>query len=422
MKKALPVGFVVTMLAVLAGNSNQEQLASLGFYLRFAAYGGLIVLALTIPRTGPTAGPLTVFLVGAIAFLALGSTLWSVTPALTLQRAFGFCLLLGAMALAVRACLDPRSMRSMLSGVCVAILMFQVAGLIATLLGYSEASEATRTVGFFRFQGLLVSPNSVGVVAAIFLPVALGLRMTASTRYGWSWNVWLAVVGLSLILSQSRGGIVAAAVGLTAFFWSRLQVMRKTRVVASAAGVLMLISLAIIVPELQPSEVRSLSARFTSQYEGSAEGSGRFAAWGLATDIWEERPLTGWGFGSGEEVFGAREHEIEQSFQGRDPHNSYFHTLMELGPVGLLLLLSLSLFALVLGWKVRRDKIGAALFAGLVASFTVSLFESGLTSPGSILGFSTWMLFFLLLGLNSHLHRSRYALRVGGVPELAESV
>ena len=362
--------------------------------LRFAIYASVLTLALAHPAARAKFPPL-LFLVSSCGLVALAvfSTGWSAAAMTTALRSAGFFLLL-SMALFgfARMWTCEPEVRRCVRAVSLAAGLFFLFGLVLLALGESRVFELAYDTGKFRFQGAMVSPNSIGVLAALTVPLMVALwRSSSGLGERWVWAAGICAALLSLLLSQSRGGFVALGFGVTTFFFLDRNLLKARAAAAVAIVLLCITSVFVAVPETRPGFIVELEERLTAQAGTATGGSGRTAAWALAVDIWEERPISGWGFGSAETVFGPRSLEIEQVFQGNNPHNSYFNTLLELGPLGLGLLLLAVLAVLYVGLGLRST-LGAGVAGALVAAVAVSVFESGLTSPGSVLGFSFWFL------------------------------
>ena len=74
--------------------------------------------------------------------------------------------------------------------------------------------------------------------------------------------------------------------------------------------------------------------------------SGRNEAWSATIDLIEERPVVGYGFGTGDRLLDPSEFK---HFAGISPHNAYLQAVLELGLLGALLLLA------PLGSRPRTD-------------------------------------------------------------------
>lgn len=375
----------LTLFTVAAANSSSAQLNAAAFYARFVMYAVLVVAVLTRSRRlrCPPA-PLSIVL-GLLILLALASALWSSDSILSLQRAIGFALLITA-AMMFGANSSQRQIMAMLMVLGAVTSVVLSVGLFLALVGsdfaYAPASN--------RLRGVLVNTNSVGLAVAISAPLVIVFLSRARGVVRVLWGGALIVMAISLAFSQSRGGLLATAVGLLVFLWkgsgNRWKPLTAVFLIGIAAAALFLIA-----PTLRPAPVGEALTRITEGQEGSA-GSGRLVAWSLALDAWAERPLSGWGFGTSEAVFGPRAIAIEDIFVGTSPHNVFLQVLLELGPIGLCLtLMALALMASAL-MGPRASRLGAGVWGSLAAAVATQFTEGGFISAGSLAAFLFWFI------------------------------
>jgi hypothetical protein len=237
--------------------------------------------------------------------------------------------------------------------------------------------------------------------------------------------VLFALLEGSIVASGSRGAIVGALAGSLVVL---LVTVRRRVLAAGAIAALVVTSLAVTqVP--QPAEINpvgrnpefgrtlpvsplDVSAWFPLENEiGSPRpGSrlrrtlfstgGRAAAWKGALEQYAERPLAGFGFGTEELVFVDR----YALFLSTRIENSFIATLLQLGPLGLGLLIA-AVAVPFWAWVRSRPASGArwalgAACAGVVTSGVVVGFtQSFITSVGSPATVPFWLCLFALSGL-----------------------
>jgi hypothetical protein len=128
-----------------------------------------------------------------------------------------------------------------------------------------------------------------------------------------------------------------------------------------------------------------------------AYGSGRIFAWLSAIRQGLERPLLGYGFGTEQYVFADR----FNLYQGSFAENSFVGIFLELGLVGVLLLLAPFAMSLKAAARtVRRpvgierevSSLGVAVAAG---GFVIAFFQSYLYSVGNVGTLTFWVIVFL---------------------------
>lgn len=375
---------------VLAGSSVSPLLVQQAFYLRFLGYSALAAAAAISIRSRARANiPIPILL---LILAAGGSVMWSADAALSIQRSAGLLLLIAAALISGAHWISRDAAQKdcsiiVIAGACVLLL-----GLAGRLTGSAWVLDIS-AAGVVRYRGALENPNTIGLLAAPIAPLAVGLFWSGtSTRRRW-WLVVLAIILISVALSESRGGLVAVGAGLAAFA-GLLAGAARFKVTAGALALALLVTATwSIFPASRPTAVHSLVQRFQGEEQTSQGGSGRLEAWKLAVQTWAERPIGGWGFGTAEEVFGPRALAIEQVFQGENPHNAYLHVLIEMGLVAPLLLLAIATSTCARARRLAKEwgPLGAGIFGSLFAGVVSQMFESGFTSAGSIAAFYFWV-------------------------------
>jgi O-antigen ligase len=366
----------------------------------------------------------------AFALVAAASALWSVDPRLTVQRTASFALVLAvAAALGVGSARDPRAAERLILSVLAGAVAVALAGLAVLAVAPHDAlQEATRTIAS-RYRGIGQNPNTVAMLFAATLPLATWLTVTRRGRTRLLGALTLLLLGGSIAASDSRGALIAGALGVLAVLVATTNGTRA-RVLAAAAvaaAVVAAVGLAQI-PQPDPNATgpaptacvrckqnqhdadRWIRLEDELDAPAGASGSGerrtlfastgRTQAWEGAFDQGDERPLVGFGFGTEDHVFVDRFY----SFFGGTPENSYVGMFLQLGVVGVLLLLALAaalargvLAALRLDGHERR--LAAACAAVLLTGLGLGVVQSSLYAVGNTSTLSIWTCAFLGLAL-----------------------
>lgn len=425
-------------------------------------------LAGILPAVRP--GRAALALVGAFALFTVWTGLgitWSASAERGVLELARVVTYLGILVLAVAA-LDARTARSALHGAAVACAAI---GLLAVLsrirpewLPASDLIALLEPGAGDRLSYPLNSSDGVGSFAAIGIPVLLAAAITARTIVGRAISVSaVPVLLLMLYLSNSRGGLLAAVVGL--LVWIALAPDRLPRLAtlgfAGAGGAVLLAAaadrlefrqglstalaheqademlvylvvvcaavallqsgvalalrhgnrpawsrpsrragfavLAAVVAmsgaggllagapdlasekwrEFQSAERPSVSGTDLFSRLDDLSGNNRFQYWESAVHGWETDRLKGIGSG-GFELWWARDGAINEFI--RDAHSLYVETLVELGLVGVVLLVTCLLLMLGLSGAgaLRRGPLaGRAVAAGATAG--LAAFAAGAT-------------------------------------------
>jgi O-antigen ligase len=268
-----------------------------------------------------------------------------------------------------------------------------VLGLIVGAISVAQAAMGKPVVSL---EG---NGNYAGALAAMLLPAAV-----AFTRTGPVWSRWLsglsaAALGAMLLLSESRGGLVAGVVGVG--IAAAAMGAKHVRRGAAVAGISLLVLLTAF-------------GVFQGRSQVSPE---RMETAGFRTEVWKSglrmaaaRPVLGWGAGNfaveyppfrSEAEFRYSHKYVTDAFKElEDAHSSWVQVAVETGAPGLLALLLVVYVAARL-WryyvKVAPDADRAALLAGLgggAAAYLVAGVFNTLT-----LKTSHTVLFWSFLGL-----------------------
>lgn len=261
----------------------------------------------------------------AVIPLALALTATSVDRAGTLTTAW----LLGAGA-------------SALVGVAAAFTPFDYQ---EQLTGNLYALEAYRGAAG-RFTGLAVHPTLFGVSAAMALPVALGRII--DRRSAWHYGPLVGLYVAAALVSGSRAAFIGTVLAFVLVLAWQARGRRQVAVIVVIGG--------LIAATQGPALASSLSAvqRFmggTGLAAISAQQSdtSRFGSIAESTELFLERPFTGWGF---EAIRGA--------------HNAWLQLASSGGVLALVGWSVIVFGALRMGWRMRRERDALGLCASLV--------------------------------------------------------
>jgi O-antigen ligase len=233
--------------------------------------------------------------------------------------------------------------------------------------------------GFVRAAGTASHPLEYGIVLCVTLPLAVAFAM--GDRHRGAARRWLPVtiIGAAAVLSVSRSALIAVAVAgiVLAASWTPRQ-----RLYAGLGGVVMMAAVYIAVPGM----AGTLLGMFTGASQDPSIASrvnGADVAFAMAGRL----PFFGRGFGT-----------LLPTYVYLD--NQYLGIIVELGVVGLAVVLALFATAIVLSWRGRRrtdtplqSHLGAGLAAGISSAAVAFTFFDALSFPLS----AAFM--FLMLGL-----------------------
>lgn len=422
----------VAIFAFACGSSSLARVTQAGRPARWALLFVLLFVAVAWavsergrPRVPAAAG----LIAAALAALALVSTAWSVDPRLTFERAVTFAVMLAIACLLAHASGGVAGGRDrLLLGIVAGATAVALAGLVVLAVRHSAAVQpATRDLPE-RYQGLGENPNTVPLLLAPCLALALWLLARTGSK---PLRVVLASALLlfdgSMIASGSRGALLAAFAGVLVVLLLAPLPGRLRAVFVAATVVVLAVSILIALapkskgaawrPPPAPPPVGAVShpkpgyvdvqgplprdADIGVQLGQSKQVprtlfglTGRGEAWRGSIDLGNARPLLGYAFGTEARVFVDR----WVDFVGGLPENSYIGMYLQLGVVGVVLLVALAVALVVAALRRPPRWEAAGPLAALVAALILGVVQSYLYSVGNIATLALWIAGFVAAG------------------------
>jgi len=255
--------------------------------------------------------------------------------------------------------------------------------------------------GSFRFRGLYLNPNAMGVALIYHLPCSFFLYVYARGRpdhgsFSRLFFLGAFILGVfCLLLTGSRasigGLIIGGMAGLTLYYRSRIILIGFIVMLIVGAGI------SIFEEAIQSRLFQNVILR-----KGTIETmSDRERLWEISIKLFKEKPFWGYGFGTSDLVISSRGNpellDTTKRF-GLQSHNSFLRGLLEMGLVGtsflIMVVIALPLKFLGLISRVRSKELLLlllTLFVIFLSGLMNSIFESWLESVGSIICFLYWL-------------------------------
>ncbi|MDE3190608.1 MAG: O-antigen ligase family protein [Acidobacteriota bacterium] len=422
----MPWLVAATVFAFACGSSSVASVTHAGHTARWVLLVLLLAAAAARARLRRRLPTPSAAAAAAVAFvgLALVSAAWSVSPRLSAERAVSLGILF-ATALLLPAAEDrPARLLAGLAGGAAAVA---IAGLVVLAADHAAAVQAASIESPARYRGLGQDPNTASLLFALALPLSLGLTAAATSVRARAASALAAALFVgSIVASGSRGALFAGGAGALVFVVARHARLR--RAVAPAAVVAAAVVAGLLVQNLPKALAHStgppsapppaaqvkaqhgylnaeatypLNADIGAPLPGGGQpsitrgffgGSGRGEAWTGTLHQILQRPLLGFGFGTESAVFVDRYYY----FVGGSPEDSYLGISLQLGVLGLVLLVAL--FA-SLAWPARRalrNDVAAACAAAVAAGLALAVVQSYVYSVGNIGTATLWICAFLL--------------------------
>ncbi len=398
------------------------------YYARFVPMGMLTVRTIldVVFRTGQGQNFSRTLLLSGLVFVAFAmfSAVYSLTPALSFQRALSMLFVIVSFGLGLPQYLSSyektsRALKMVIGLIAIFILFGVVFGSGTEVSLYGEES-------LVRLRGFFGNSNTQGLVAMlIFYPML------------WWWNleqrkgrkIFLAglvfLLALLVLLSGSRASLVGLLAGgaLLGLLYGRT----ATRYLPILLGGLVIVGgLLLVAPE------------YRRTFDFTNPDTGPVAVGQLRTvdrpyllqraiEIGMNSPIWGIGFGASDQVFvDDREYLVTQGVYISGAHNSYARMFVDLGVLGVLM--GVAIFGLVLRrvWiapvRVRRDVTVALMTATTVTGMTNAFFEDWIFGFGNASTFPLWFFFALILIRIAQLQNERAEISEPlGAPTLAEA-
>ncbi len=269
-----------------------------------------------------------------------------------------------AVFLAARVFAASHQRRRVLQGVAASAIAMALVAFAHKLAGATEVFGIYKPVyASSRLLAPLMNENHLGGMMAMASPIAIGLSMDAKAlerRIGWA--VGAALCALAGVLSFSRGGILALAIGMTVFtavYAIRLKrsngsILRGRTVPVLAAGALAIMLIAIA---LQGSDLaRELGHRHNI--------APKFAGAVAALPIIAHHPIAGVGRGAFSAAFVNDQGTNKRFFY---PENLPVQWASEWGLPIALTLLVIVIWSIGRGFRLKRSHAHLGGLCGLIA-------------------------------------------------------
>lgn len=361
------------------------------YYVRFLFLGAFLVKGLVelARRREQIRSFPTRFLIplGLFSTFALISTFYSINSSMTIQRATTLFLLIFALGIYLWNYLDSEEKIERMLDILIGIMII---GVVGSLVAWWLGAPAVESGGEFR--GLFIDPNTMG---GLFMLTTLPLFW----RYGKSHNIWLGIATILficlLVLTGSRASILGVFFSFLLYFF----LVDRKRILGLA------IMFGLLTSFLLLSQGQLPGGRFfinrIVQPTSLWRASGRWEVWAASFDLFLKKPWFGYGFGAVETVFSRfLPPWVPGNFRGANPHSSYLETLLELGAFGLILLLVPVFLVLKKGFELHTRfreetlsicRLNAMLTAVIIGVAIHSMFESVITSVGSVFAIPFWL-------------------------------
>jgi O-antigen ligase len=367
------LAFIVVVYSApahLFGGLGEVGYAKLAAALSLTALAGTVLLYDRPLRLGGAIGALSALLIGWVGL----STLWSVAPDRS-RALFSEGLKYLAIFFVVVNVVDTSARLQRLCAFLATVTAVPALGCVVSYLRGEHLVDGTRAA----WVGIFANPNDLAYHLVVGAALALAtLKTTTSRRARGFFLALLGLFAVTIVLTGSRGGMLAMAAVLVLSLLSTRRRARTAASVALALGCLFM---------MRPGGVLRARNRGAVAFGEDVSARGRVDAWRTGMRMAAARPLTGVGGGAFLEAW--PRYAPGDAVEPLTEHNTFVQLLAELGAPALLL------FGAALALALTRRSPGAP--EAQVSGVRVGLAGFSVCSLTGGLAFS-WPL-YLLFGL-----------------------
>jgi hypothetical protein len=401
-RRSLAAAFAICLLALVGASCSIPELRDAFLTARWPPLLALAAVLAWPPRAVFARPSRFEWLLVAAVAVALASVAWSVDPRLTAMRAVSFGVLLFVVVQLAR--------RERAADLCLAIAAVTVLLGAGSILLWLVRPDTAVFVGELR--GLFENQNGLGLFLGLTFPLVLAVLESRGGD-----GRWLPLAALPfavvIVLADARAGLLALGVGIVVYELGRRAPLRLVLGVGVAAvGVAAATAAFSHVPTLEdrpaaPPVVEPAPAPGSGDGDGEEQPApapepqpaprtqsrlgrllgARDEGWSAAAELIADRPLVGYGFGTGDRLFDRYPEVADFTFfQGDNPGNSYLQLALEVGLLGAAVFLAPLALAAAAALRPRAGRLApaqAAFGALLAGGLAAGMFESLLTAAGA---------------------------------------
>lgn len=244
-----------------------------------------------------------------------------------------------------------------------------------------------------RFYAIFSNPNNLGYWGSATIPLLFACMLTHPARWRRiTCGAMLCFASICVVLAGSRGGMLGAAIGCSVYCLLRFP---RPMVFAGVVSVVSLVFLHLYGVRFElPESLQQIIRPDTID-----DLSDRRVWWPIAILICQQRPLLGHGFGLTDLLFTHYGLDVGtgETF-GATVHNSYLEAAMNIGTIGLGLVVLIQTWTTLTALRAwRRDRDGElgllslALMCVLIAGSAHAVVESTLFAAGNPWSLPFWV-------------------------------
>jgi hypothetical protein len=381
--------------ASLAGALDAQVVMELALF----ALIGVVVFALWLTR-GEDRRPLRSTELAILAYSALAavSVLWSEAPLLTVVRSFQLLIVSLFSILVVRS-LGPAPTVRMMSWAVAAHVVIFAAIAASSPWAYDSFTTGDRFDDGFRFRWFAAHPIDAATLAGLGAIGLMGALMfwrpSDAARRRLPVTIWVAALVAVMLLTRSRGPILALAIAGGVLWLLKLRPTLRTAAVlftaaGAAAAFVFASELRALVEWLASRDTLLTQMFFRGQTADTLfELNGRIGLWADLQPVLMDRLTLGYGYQASRAVL------LEVADWAAFAHNAFLQTALDLGIVGLLIVAWM--FAPIVRCAFSRSRDQAVRATIVALAIFLALNAMSTESFAAVPHFETLLLFVCAL-------------------------
>jgi O-antigen ligase len=394
MPRALFLLLAATIFLFYANNAAVSAITPVLVTAKWVPMIGLCVIGVGMLRNRPipsfplaTLLPLSVlFVVSLLGALLSEDSLRSVFALISVVVAAVF----GYIASALIVATDSRR------------AFFDLVGNVGRVLVLSAAVFAAAGIDLGRgggFGAWMDNPNTLALVMAPGMVVFMAGCI--ERRPGWLiWHAAFFLIGARIMWTTNARSAFVWLILSGFAFW----IYRRGPAVTSIAALIVLAAVIGWWEPIRQYTIETLGLNWSARNVGISPLSGREEVWRIGWNLFQQKMLIGYGFGTTQTLVKAESWRF-LLFQGGHFHSSYIETMVETGLFGLLSLLAL--LGITCGYGIKdaaRTRqlprqswpLSALPFAMILGAMGHAIFESWLLAAGNANAPLFWTCLFLV--------------------------
>lgn len=250
----------------------------------------------------------------------------------------------------------------------------------ATIYGYLNNLQINQ-----RYTATGFNPNDLAYILSFSIPMAWYLFLNEKRKYfSWFYGIYPAVALFAIILTGSRGGFIAALIGISFIILSYRELSLRLKIILLIASIIAIYMLGTFIPLENILRIKTIGSELET-----GDLNSRIQIWRAGLYSLSQSPMGGVGALWGRGV-GCFPNVIAPILSNYSAHNVFLSMLVEVGAIGILIFMCILIVAFL---NIKRmPNPERLLWIVLLAAWIIASLTSNLQWRKE-----TWLLFGLLV-------------------------